>query len=350
MLGKFFKPKWQHADASVRVKSLASLAGDSMELIKIAQSDPDSDVRMEAITRLHHIPTLVQMGHTAGSIGERARQRVIGLAATDHRHDHLLTEVFAWLQNPALLRSIARDSMRGVKLRHQAIAKLDDQELLFSIASNDTSKEIQYSAAAQIHDLAQLQALEKLHGKNNKRLRQLLKEREDIVQHQHKQQADIDALCAEAETLGNTQRWAQEKTRVKVLEQRWQKISKTANQTQQQRFQQALTDFQQRLQTWETEHTQQQQLQAQQAAEQARLAAEAQQQAEAAAQAQQERLEQEQQREAAARKNRQQQQAQSGSRRFLTPSPHTTLRAASAQGGSSAVGITALDPLILERH
>ncbi len=310
MLGKFFKPKWQHADASVRVKSLASLAGDSMELIKIAQSDPDSDVRMEAITRLHHIPTLVQMGHTAGSIGERARQRVIGLAATDHRHDHLLTEVFAWLQNPALLRSIARDSMRGVKLRHQAIAKLDDQELLFSIASNDTSKEIQYSAAAQIHDLAQLQALEKLHGKNNKRLRQLLKEREDIVQQQHKQQADIDALCAEAETLGNTQRWAQEKTRVKVLEQRWQKISKTADATQQQRFQQALTDFQQRLHTWETEHTQQQQLQTQQAAEQARLAAEAQQQAEAAAQAQQERLEQEQQREAAARKNRQQQQAQ----------------------------------------
>lgn len=310
MLGKFFKPKWQHTDASVRMKSLAILAGDSVELIKIAQSDPDNNVRMEAITRLHHIPTLVQLGHTAGSIGERARQRVIGLAATEHRHDHLLAEVFAWLQNPALLRSIARDSLRGAKLRHQAIAKLDDQELLFSIASNDTSKEIQYIAATNIDDLEKLQALEKTHGKQNKRLRQLLKEREDLVQHQHQQQAEIDALCAEAETLGNNQRWAQEKTRAKVLEQRWQKISKVTNETQQQRFQQALTDFQQRLQTWESEHTQQQQLLAQQAAEQARLAAEAQQQAEAVAQAEQERLEQAQQREAAARKHRQQQQAQ----------------------------------------
>lgn len=310
MLGKFFKPKWQHTDASVRLKSLATLTGDSVELIKIAQSDPDSDVRMEAITRLQHIPTLVQLGHTAGSIGERARQRVIGLAATEHRHDHLLAEVFTWLQNPALLRSIARDSLRGAKLRHQAIAKLDDQELLFAIASNDASKEIQYIAATNIHDLEKLQTLEKTHGKQNKRLRQLLKEREDLIQHQHQQRAEIDTLCAETETLGNNQRWAQEKTRAKVLEQRWQKISKVTNETQQQRFQQALTNFQQRLQTWESEHAQQQQLLAQQAAEQARLAAEAQQQAEAAAQAEQERLAQTQQREAIARKHRQQQQAQ----------------------------------------
>ncbi|WGZ93327.1 MAG: DUF349 domain-containing protein [Candidatus Thiothrix putei] len=281
-----------------------------MELIKIAQSDPDNDVRMEAITRLQHLPTLVQLGHTSGSIGERSRQRVIALAATDHHHDYLLTEVFAWLQNPALLRSIARDQLRGVKLRHQAIAKLDDQELLFAIASNDTSKEIQYIAATQIHDLEKLKTLEKIHGKQNKRLRQLLKEREDAVQHVLQQQAAIDALCTEAENLGQTGRWLQDKTHAKVLEQRWQKLSKTTNDTQQQRFQQALADFQQHLQTWETRQAQQQQQLAEQAAAQARLIAEARQQAEASAQAAQEQREREQQREAAARNQRQQQQTQ----------------------------------------
>ncbi|MGB3915800.1 MAG: hypothetical protein WBL07_00035, partial [Thiothrix litoralis] len=189
MLGKFFKPKWQHNDANVRLKSLSSLASDSVELIRIAQSDPDSNVRMEAITRLSHLPTLVQLGHTSGSIGERSRQRVIGLAASDHHHDHLLTDVFHWLQNPALLRSIARDSLRGIKLRHQAIAKLDDQELLFSIASNDTFKEIQYVAAKQITDLEKLKTLEKAHGKSNKRLRQLLKERLETEQRIQQQQA-----------------------------------------------------------------------------------------------------------------------------------------------------------------
>lgn len=310
MLGKFFKPKWQHHDANVRLKSLSSLAGDSVELIKIAQSDPDNDVRMEAITRLQHLPTLVQLGHTPGSIGERSRQRVIALAATDHHHDHLLTEVFAWLQNPALLRSIARDQLRGIKLRHQAIAKLDDQDLLFAIASNDTSKEIQYIASTQINDLEKLKTLEKIHGKQNKRLRQHLKEREDAAQRFQQQQANIESLCVEAENLGQTERWLQDKTHAKVLEQRWQKLSKTTDEAQQQRFQQALANFQQRLQTWETLQAQQQQQLTEQAAEQARLIAEAQQQAEARAQAVQEQREREQQREAAARNQRQQQQTQ----------------------------------------
>lgn len=235
----------------MRLKSLASLAGDSVELIRIAQSDPDSDVRMEAITLLTHLPTLVQIGHTSGSIGERARQRVIGLAASNHHHDQLLADVFQWLQNPALLRSIARDSLRGIKLRHQALEKLDDQELLFEIANNDASREIQYSAATQLRDSAKLAILEKNHGKNNKRLRQLLKERQEQEQKQQQQQRQIDELCAEAESLGKTASWIQDKTRQKVLQQRWQKLSRDANPTQQQRFQTAQEDFSQRLAAYE---------------------------------------------------------------------------------------------------
>lgn len=310
MLGNFFKPKWQHNDATIRLKSLSSLAGDSVELIRIAQSDPDSDVRMEAITRLTHLPTLVQLGHTSGSIGERSRQRVIGLAATDHHHDHLLAEVFHWLQNPALLRSIARDNLRGAKLRHHAIEKLDDQELLFGIANNDPSKEIQYIAAKRIHDTEKLKTLEKIHGKNNKRLRQLLKERLEEEQRHHQQQATIDSLCVEAENLGKTGTWEQDKTRLRVLEQRWQKLANDASNAQQQRFNQTLEAFRQRLDAWESEQTLHKQQLAQQAAEQARLQAEARQQAEAAAQAAREQQEREQLASAAARRQRQQQQTQ----------------------------------------
>lgn len=161
MLGNFFKPKWLHKDAKVRIQAINSLAGDSVELIKLAQTDPDMSVRMEAVVRLAHLPTLVQLGHTSGSIGERARQRLIGLAATDHHHDHLLADVFHWLQNPTLLRSIARDSMRGVKLRHQAIGSLNDEDMLFDIANTDPSKEIQFLAASRISDIEKLKTLEK---------------------------------------------------------------------------------------------------------------------------------------------------------------------------------------------
>ena len=309
MLGNLFKPKWQHNDAKVRIKSLANLAGDSVELIRLAQTDPDSDVRMEAITRLTHLPTLIPLGHTPGSIGERARQCVIVLAASDHHHDHLLADVFHWLQNPALLRSIARDQIRGVKLRHQAIDKLADQELLFDIANSDPSKEIQYIAAKHISDIEQLKVLEKTHGKSNKRLRQLLKERSEHQQQLQQQQNNINALCAEAATLGKTGTWGQDKTRMRILQQSWQALGNQTSAPQQAHFQAILENFQQQLGAWEAEQALHQQQLAASAAEKARLEAEANQQAEQAAADAREKLEREQQAQAFERNRLKQQQA-----------------------------------------
>ena len=195
MLGNFFKPKWLHKDANVRIQAIASLAGDSVELIKLAQTDPDNGVRMEAVLRLSHLPTLVQLGHSAGSIGERAKQRVIGLAATDHRHDHQLADVFSWLQtNPTLLRSIARDTMRHISLRRHALETLNDQELLFDIALNDQSKEVQYLAASRLQSVEQLRTLDTKHGKTNKRLRQFVKERLELEQRQQQQLQQLNQL------------------------------------------------------------------------------------------------------------------------------------------------------------
>ncbi|MEB4592924.1 DUF349 domain-containing protein [Candidatus Thiothrix sp. Deng01] len=255
MLGNFFKPKWQHADEKVRIQALDSLAGDSIELIRLAQTDPHSAVRMKAIERLTHLPTLVQLGHAPGSIGERAKQRIVGLAATDRHHDNLLADIFQWLQTPDLLKSIANDPGRGVKLRHQAISIIDDQELLFTIASNDPSREIQYIAAKHLQDFEKLKTLEKTHAKNNKRLRQLIKERiEDEQQHQQ-QLAEIEDLCTEAENLGGNGSWEQDKTRLKVLQQGWRKLACKATATQQQRFLTAEETFMQRLGAHEMQET-----------------------------------------------------------------------------------------------
>ena len=251
MLANFFKPKWQHKDAKVRIQALSTLAGDSVELIKLAQTDPDENVRTEAIMRLNHLPTLIQIGHTTGSVAEKAKQRVIGLSSSDHKHDHLLADVFAWLQNPALIRSIARDSERGNKLRRLALDQIDDQELLYDIALHDNLKDIQFQAAQRIEDLEKLKTLDKQHGKNNKRLRQLLKERLDHIQQRQQLEDQITHLCAEAETLGKTKTWEQDKTRMRVLQQSWQPLAKQASVEQQTRFQTALDDFQQRLQQHE---------------------------------------------------------------------------------------------------
>ena len=310
MLGNLFKPKWLHKDAKVRIQAVQGLAGDSVELIKLAQTDPDMGVRSEAITRLSHLPTLIQLGHGATPLADRARQRVIILAATDHHHDTLLADVFSWLQNPALLTSIARDNERGVKLRRHALEQLNDQNLLFEIASNDASKEVQYLAATRLHDLEKLKLLDKQHGKTNKRLRQLLKERIDQEQHAQQLQQRIANLCDDAESLGKRSTWAQEKTRALTLQQRWQETVRHASTAHQTRFDTAIQAFQQQLSAYETEQAQRAEQQAQQAAEQARIAAEAAALAEQQAQAAREQQEQMQQAQAQARQQRQQQQAQ----------------------------------------
>lgn len=311
MLGNFFKPKWLHADAKVRLQAVPQLAGDSVELIKLAQTDPDTKVKAEAIARLTHLPTLIQLGHGTDHPAEAARQRVIILAATDHHHDQLLADTFHWLQqNPALVGCLARDNSRGVKLRRHAIEKLTDQILLFEIADRDSSKEIQFLAASHLHDLEKLKLLDKQHGKNNKRLRQLLKERLEQAQYQQQLQNRIETLCADAASLGQRGTWAQEKTRSRVLQQRWSETANHASPTQQQWFNDALTAFHNQLAQVEAEQARQAQERAAQAETQARLQAEAAQAEEQAAQAKREQQEQERQNQAEERRRRKQQQAQ----------------------------------------
>ncbi len=315
MLGNFFKPKWLHKDANVRIQAIASLAGDSVELIKLAQTDPDNGVRMEAVLRLSHLPTLVQLGHSAGSIGERAKQRVIGLAATDHRHDHQLADVFSWLQtNPTLLRSIARDTMRHISLRRHALETLNDQELLFDIALNDQSKEVQYLAASRLQSVEQLRTLDTKHGKTNKRLRQFVKERLELEQRQQQQLQQLNQLLAETNTLGQMGSWGQEKTRSRVLEQRWKALQATSTPAQQQQFTQTIADFRQRLADYEAEQAQAATLKAQREAEEAAKRAEAQRLAEQAQAEAQARKEREQQTQAEERRKRKEQHAQQAQR------------------------------------
>lgn len=310
MLGKLFKPKWMHKDANVRTQAIPGLAGDSVEIIKLAQTDPDQGVRDAAVTHLTHLPTLIKLGHNTDANAAQARKRVAVLAASDHHHDTLLADVCHWLSNPALLRTLAIDHQRHVRLRRHAIEQLNDQELLFTIANEDSSKEIQFLAAHRIHDMDKLHELDKQHGKNNKRLRQLLKERIERQQQQQQQQAQIENLCTEAEALGQHSTWEQDKTRALVLQQNWGKLTAQPDEAQQNRFRQALATFQQNLSIYEAEQTEIRETQKREAAERARRKAEAVEQAAAAEQAEREQREREQQAEAAERERRKQQQAQ----------------------------------------
>ncbi|WP_020559626.1 DUF349 domain-containing protein [Thiofilum flexile] len=251
MFARFFKPKWQHKDAKVRLQGLTSLAPDSVELIQLAESDPDNSVRFEAIGRLSHMPTLLKLAEGDNDLAERARQRMLVIVTKDGQYDATLLNHFEWLeQHPALLKSIARDPKRLLELRKRALPTLDDQDLLYSIAYDDESRDIQALAAASLTNLTQLQTLEKRHGKNNKRLRQLVKDK--IAEHDSARATRhaLEACCVEVEALGTTERWEQDKTQLLVLKQRW-KMFNDIPAPLMARFNAAEEDFKQRLATHE---------------------------------------------------------------------------------------------------
>ncbi|CAA6813691.1 MAG: Unknown protein [uncultured Thiotrichaceae bacterium] len=224
MLGGLFKPKWQHSNARIRMQALSSLGSDSAELIQLVQSDPNTGVRLEAIAYLTDLPVLLQLGKRTDSIGERARLRLLGLVAHDNSQDAMLVEVFDWLMaNPTLVETIARDAQRAPVLRQLAIEQLDDENLLFKIASEDVSRELQYLAASRLQDQDKLKQLEKTQGRNNKKLRLLLKERMTAFQQKEALHQALESMAVDLEALGLSGHWAQEKTQHRVLVQSWQK-------------------------------------------------------------------------------------------------------------------------------
>lgn len=253
MFAKLFKPKWQHKDAKVRIQALAALANDSQELIHLAQNDPDTGVRLEAIARLAHLPTLIELGQRSDSIGERARTRVLTLAGTEKQYDDALVEVFDWLKSDeSLLKNLVADGTRHVDLRRQAIELVDDENQLYQIAYDDQSREIQFIAASKISDTEKLKKLEKQHGRQNKRLRQLLKERLAVEEERQSFLSEVTACCEELEQLGQSGRWAQDKTQLLVLKQRWQQFNDVPESLSK-RFSNAEKQFQCRLDTHEEE-------------------------------------------------------------------------------------------------
>jgi len=84
MLTRFFKPKWQHPNASVRRRALEELAADAEDILsEAARSDPDPEVRCVALKRLKDVLLLEDIiaRDKNPRVKEAARQRLWGLIA-----------------------------------------------------------------------------------------------------------------------------------------------------------------------------------------------------------------------------------------------------------------------------
>jgi len=238
MLKTLFRPKWQHKNADVRIKAMNSLAGDSEILITLAEQDPDHQVRLHAIKRLDTMSVLLTLSDskqaadsTAGysraeqkAQCEAAQQRLQSLFKQQRLSPQEIEQAYPYIKTNQLAIEIARSSDYSATLRKQIIAQLDDgayQSLLFDIANTDTAKDVQFAAAQQLSDYDQLKKLEK-HTKNNKRLRQFLKEKAEQYRQAQEQLVQLNELCVQLEKLGSQEKWEQDRTRLLSLQRQWQ--------------------------------------------------------------------------------------------------------------------------------
>lgn len=249
MLKNLFKPKWQSNNPSVRLKALKGLTGDSPELISLAKNDPDSNVRLEAVQNLHDISTLLSIANKADGVIPNASKRRIEELALNHSIDEkALAKAYPLIEDKSIHTKIICDTQKSTAVRKQALVYIEDQELLFNLASIDSSKEIQFLAAEQLSDYAQLKKLEKL-TKNNKKLRQLLKEKSKFHQELEAHYSLLDKLCSELQTLGNGKKWEQDKTHFLTIQQQWKSFTSPIPEKQQTHFDELVTNFKKKLTT-----------------------------------------------------------------------------------------------------
>ena len=85
MLGKLFKPRWQHRDAEVRAQAVATLdpRQDQETLSKLARDDDSARVRAAAVSALldlHLLDRLIEADGDAG-VRDAASERFVALLA-----------------------------------------------------------------------------------------------------------------------------------------------------------------------------------------------------------------------------------------------------------------------------
>ncbi|WP_111656878.1 DUF349 domain-containing protein [Isoalcanivorax indicus] len=251
MLGKLFKPRWQHANAEHRLRAINELAPDDPQrtqiLSTLARGDSAAEVRAAAAGHITDFRFLDQLVHqdpdnrVRDAAATRINQLLAGLASDGPSLDNRLRLV-RLTDNPAALAFVARHSPDSI-CRLAAIARTQDSALLLDLAVHGEDAAMRIAAAERLTDEDSLRLL--LRDGRDKKVLQHARE-----QLRHYQQAR-DAAQARRQARSNViAELTQHATRVPdalyaarltQLCQQWQTVTEDADSHEQQAFDSART-------------------------------------------------------------------------------------------------------------
>lgn len=212
MLSKFFKPRWNHASADVRLKAVAQLSAADVEdntiLLTLAQGDSSPAVRCAAISALIEPEFLLTLYQTDSdpAIKQAAGQQLVNLLtghqaglSADNRLRHLRL-----LKNQALLQHALQVNTDNAAF-DAILANLTDEHVLLEQAINGSKPEQRLTAAQRIHQPELLRQLVR-DGRDKKvqqHARTLLKAYQDADKQAEEQQQALQALLTDLQRLAN---------------------------------------------------------------------------------------------------------------------------------------------------
>ncbi|MFT6732026.1 MAG: exonuclease SbcC [Polaribacter sp.] len=167
MLKRFFTPKWQHQDSSVREQALVGLdASNDVEVImKLATDDPSSKIRELALSKLSDISLLKSLLSESKSPAEWCRF-ALRINQVSPQIEFLTSEFKKVKSNwdkDETFKMVASytSSEDEMELTNALLLSIDHPDALFKIATSAKSVESRLKAVSDIKDIEVLNRLSK---------------------------------------------------------------------------------------------------------------------------------------------------------------------------------------------
>lgn len=231
LLEKFFKPKWQHKDASVRKQALSALSDENI-LVQIANNDSSIAVRLLALSKISSTQNLANfLVCENNDLRKQAQQQHLAQLLPNQSINDLTS-----ISNDNDLVSIATYTQND-DLRLAAINKLSDEAIRLDIACNNPVAKVRLAAAQGISNSAALNTLLSIAQGKDKALYRFCKDQlnasKAIEDAAFELQQKIETTLASITSLAKGAYSPEYNGRLQLLKKTWGNLSEQTPQQQQ---------------------------------------------------------------------------------------------------------------------
>jgi len=202
MIERWLRPKWQHPDASVRLKAVADESIGAVVCHELAVSDPDPAVREQAIKRLESTEQLLDVlrAQPAAQEAVAARLTTLLLHASAAAIGPHLSQMLAPIRTATGLAQLAGHAA-DPEIRVAAVARVSDPATLRRCALEDKAVEVRVRAVGRIDDDEALQEIERAARGRDKTVTRLAAKRLSDLRTRRERAAELTQLLDELHRL-----------------------------------------------------------------------------------------------------------------------------------------------------